>query len=427
MRPRSELQYGRIPELEKQLEQAQAQEEEQGESQLLRNKVTDEEVAEVVSRWTGILVSKMLEGERDKLNRLEEVLEQRVVGQREAVHAVASAIRRSRAGLADPRRPNGSFLFLGPTGVGKTELTKTLAEYLFDTEEAMVRLDMSEFMEQHSVARLIGAPPGYVGFEEGGYLTEKVRRKPYSVILLDEIEKAHRDVFNILLQVLDDGRLTDGHGRTVDFRNTVIIMTSNLGSDIIQEMAGRGDYEAMKTSVMEIVGREFRPEFINRIDGLLVFNQLTKEQVKGIVRLQLKHVAERARTRGVSLNVSNEAVELLADRGYDPTFGARPVHRTLQTLIETPLAQGMLRGEYAEDDEVVVDVASDAGHGDMHPVSIDQDGDSGTSQADRRELVFNCYKGAAADASADHNGDEEGMNSAFANGNGGERAPVTVE
>ena len=354
----SELQYGRIPELEKQLQQAQQQEDEH-EAQLLRNKVTDEEVAEVVSRWTGIPVSKMLEGEREKLNRLEAELEQRVVGQGEALHAVASAIRRSRAGLADPRRPNGSFLFLGPTGVGKTELTKSLAEFLFDTEDAMVRLDMSEFMEQHSVARLIGAPPGYVGYEEGGYLTEKVRRKPYSVILLDEIEKAHRDVFNILLQVLDDGRLTDGHGRTVDFRNTVIIMTSNLGSEIIQEMAGRGDYEAMKTSVMEIVGKKFRPEFINRIDDVVVFRSLGREQIRRITDIQLGELRERLAEREIAIELSDAALDRLAEAGFDPVYGARPLKRAIQHQVENPLAQEILSGRFSPGDTIRVDVEDD--------------------------------------------------------------------
>jgi ATP-dependent Clp protease ATP-binding subunit ClpB len=351
----SELQYGRIPELEKQLEQVQAQEEDQGESRLLRNKVTEEEVAEVVSRWTGIPVSKMLEGEREKLNRLEEVLAERVVGQDEAVHAVASAIRRSRAGLSDPNRPNGSFLFLGPTGVGKTELSKALANFLFDTEESMVRIDMSEFMEQHSVARLIGAPPGYVGYEEGGYLTEAVRRKPYSVILMDEIEKAHRDVFNILLQVLDDGRLTDGHGRTVDFRNTVVIMTSNLGSDVIQEMAGQGDYEAIKSSVMEIVGQSFRPEFINRIDDLVVFHSLGREQIREITGIQMGHLHQRLAERDMAIELSAAALDHLGEAGFDPVYGARPLKRAIQQQLENPLAQEILGGRFAPGDTIHVD------------------------------------------------------------------------
>jgi len=426
----AELKYGSLMQLQQQLSEAESeldQARKEG-SSILREEVTASDISEVISKWTGIPLSKLMQSERERLLKLPEQLHERVIGQDEAVDSVTESIQRSRAGLADPSRPIASFMFLGPTGVGKTELAKALAEQLFDEEEALIRIDLSEYMERHSVSRLVGAPPGYVGYEEGGQLTEQVRRRPYSIILLDEIEKAHEDVFNILLQVLDDGRLTDSQGRVVSFRNTILIMTSNLGSNYL--LAAGSDavsFSSAKQQVLDTVTTSFRPEFINRIDDLLVFNQLTKEQVKGIVRLQLKHVAERARTRGVSLNVSNEAVELLADRGYDPTFGARPVHRTLQTLIETPLAQGMLRGEYAEDDEIVVDVASDAGHGDMHPASVDQDGDSGTSQADRRELVFNCYKGAAADASADHNGDEEGMNSAFANGNGGERAPVTVE
>jgi len=355
----SELQYGRIPELEKQLEQVQAQEENQGESRLLRNKVTEEEVAEVVSRWTGIPVSKMLEGEREKLNRLEEVLAERVVGQDEAVHAVASAIRRSRAGLSDPNRPNGSFLFLGPTGVGKTELSKALAHFLFDTEGSMVRIDMSEFMEQHSVARLIGAPPGYVGYEEGGYLTEAVRRKPYSVILMDEIEKAHRDVFNILLQVLDDGRLTDGHGRTVDFRNTVVIMTSNLGSDVIQEMAGQGDYDALKSSVMEIVGKSFRPEFINRIDDLVVFHSLGREQIREITGIQMGHLHQRLAERDMAIELSAAALDHLGEAGFDPVYGARPLKRAIQQQLENPLAQEILGGRFAPGDTIHVDAGPD--------------------------------------------------------------------
>ncbi len=355
----SELQYGRIPELEKQLQQVQEQEDSQEESRLLRNKVTEEEVAEVVSRWTGIPVSKMLEGEREKLNRLEEVLAERVVGQDEAVHAVASAIRRSRAGLADPNRPNGSFLFLGPTGVGKTELSKALANFLFDTEESMVRIDMSEFMEQHSVARLIGAPPGYVGYEEGGYLTEAVRRKPYSVILMDEIEKAHRDVFNILLQVLDDGRLTDGHGRTVDFRNTVVIMTSNLGSDVIQEMAGQGDYDAIKSSVMEIVGKSFRPEFINRIDDLVVFHSLGREQIREITGIQMGHLHKRLAERDMAIELSAAALDHLGEAGFDPVYGARPLKRAIQQQLENPLAQEILAGRFGPSDTIHVDAGPD--------------------------------------------------------------------
>jgi ATP-dependent Clp protease ATP-binding subunit ClpB len=297
----------------------------------------------------------MLESEREKLNRLEEVLAERVVGQDEAVHAVASAIRRSRAGLSDPNRPNGSFLFLGPTGVGKTELSKALANFLFDTEESMVRIDMSEFMEQHSVARLIGAPPGYVGYEEGGYLTEAVRRKPYSVILMDEIEKAHRDVFNILLQVLDDGRLTDGHGRTVDFRNTVVIMTSNLGSDVIQEMAGQGDYEAIKSSVMEIVGQSFRPEFINRIDDLVVFHSLGREQIREITGIQMGHLHQRLAERDMAIELSAAALDHLGEAGFDPVYGARPLKRAIQQQLENPLAQEILGGRFAPGDTIHVD------------------------------------------------------------------------
>jgi ATP-dependent Clp protease ATP-binding subunit ClpB len=350
----SELQYGRIPELEKQL--AQAGEAETREMQLLRNKVTDEEIAEVVSKWTGIPVSKMLEGERDKLLRMEEALQQRVVGQSEAVRVVSDAIRRSRAGLSDPNRPNGSFLFLGPTGVGKTELTKSLANFLFDTEEAMVRIDMSEFMEKHSVARLIGAPPGYVGYEEGGYLTEAVRRKPYSVILLDEVEKAHPDVFNVLLQVLDDGRLTDGQGRTVDFRNTVIVMTSNLGSQMIQEMAGEEQYDRMKAAVMEVVGSHFRPEFINRIDDVVVFHPLGREQIRAIAGLQVNILQRRLQDRDISLQLTDAALDLLGEAGFDPVYGARPLKRAIQTQLENPLAQEILAGRFGPGDAIEVDV-----------------------------------------------------------------------
>ncbi|MBS3800378.1 MAG: ATP-dependent chaperone ClpB [Thioalkalivibrio sp.] len=353
----SELQYGRIPDLEKSL--AMAHEMESQETQLLRNKVTDEEIAEVVSRWTGIPVAKMLEGEKDKLLRMEEAIGDRVVGQQEAVRAVANAIRRSRAGLADPNRPNGSFLFLGPTGVGKTELTKALASFLFDTEEAMVRIDMSEFMEKHSVARLIGAPPGYVGYEEGGYLTEAVRRKPYSVILLDEVEKAHPDVFNVLLQVLDDGRLTDGHGRTVDFRNTVIVMTSNLGSQQIQEMAGEANYGAMKAQVMEIVGQHFRPEFINRVDDVVVFHPLEREQIRAIADIQLQYLRDRLEERDLSITISDAALDQLGEAGFDPVYGARPLKRAIQTQLENPLAQSLLAGEFGPGDTIEVDMAGD--------------------------------------------------------------------
>jgi ATP-dependent Clp protease ATP-binding subunit ClpB len=353
----SELQYGRIPELQKAMDQASAME--GRETRLLRNKVTDEEVAEVVSRWTGIPVSKMLEGEKDKLLRMEEAVGQRVVGQQEAVKAVANAIRRSRAGLSDPNRPNGSFLFLGPTGVGKTELTKALAAFLFDTEEAMVRIDMSEFMEKHSVARMIGAPPGYVGYEEGGYLTEAVRRKPYSVILLDEVEKAHPDVFNVLLQVLDDGRLTDGHGRTVDFRNTVIVMTSNLGSQLIQEMAGEEHYDQMKAAVMEVVGRHFRPEFINRIDDVVVFHPLGREQIRAITQIQLGLLRKRLAERDIAMEISEAALDRLGEAGFDPVYGARPLKRAIQHQVENPLAQALLSGQFGPGDTVRIDV--DAG------------------------------------------------------------------
>jgi len=350
----SELQYGKIPELERQLEDAEKGE--QGEFQLLRNRVTEDEIAEVVSRWTGIPVSRMLEGERDKLLRMEEALHTRVIGQDEAVDAVADAIRRSRAGLSDPNRPIGSFLFMGPTGVGKTELCKALAEFMFDTEDAMVRIDMSEFMEKHSVARLIGAPPGYVGYEEGGYLTEAVRRRPYSVILLDEIEKAHADVFNILLQVLDDGRLTDGHGRTVDLRNTVIVMTSNLGSQRIQELSGQ-DYEVMKAAVMDVVGQHFRPEFINRVDEMVVFHPLDQEQIKLIAGIQVGHLRRRLAGHGFDLEVSDAALALLGEAGFDPVYGARPLKRAIQQEIENPLAQKILSGGYTSGDTIKVDIA----------------------------------------------------------------------
>ena len=351
----SELQYGRIPELEKQLANAD-QADMQG-MQLLRNKVSEEEIAEVVSKWTGIPVSKMLEGERDKLLRMEEGLQSRVVGQGEAVKVVSDAIRRSRAGLSDPNRPNGSFLFLGPTGVGKTELTKSLANFLFDTDEAMVRIDMSEFMEKHSVARLIGAPPGYVGYEEGGYLTEAVRRKPYSVILLDEVEKAHPDVFNVLLQVLDDGRLTDGHGRTVDFRNTVIVMTSNLGSQMIQEMSGEENYDAMKAAVMEVVGGHFRPEFINRIDDVVVFHPLGREEIRSIAGLQIEILRQRLLEREITLEITDAALDLIGTAGFDPVYGARPLKRAIQSQLENPLAQEILAGRFAPGSRVGVDAS----------------------------------------------------------------------
>ncbi|WDY57371.1 ATP-dependent chaperone ClpB [Pseudomonas sp. PSKL.D1] len=338
----AELQYGVIPDLERSLQMVDQHG--KTDNQLLRNKVTEEEIAEVVSKWTGIPVSKMLEGEREKLLKMEGLLHQRVIGQDEAVTAVANAVRRSRAGLSDPNRPSGSFLFLGPTGVGKTELCKALAEFLFDTEEAMVRIDMSEFMEKHSVARLIGAPPGYVGYEEGGYLTEAVRRKPYSVVLLDEVEKAHPDVFNVLLQVLEDGRLTDSHGRTVDFRNTVIVMTSNLGSAQIQELVG--DRDAQRAAVMDAVASHFRPEFINRIDEVVVFEPLGRDQIAGITEIQLGRLRSRLLERELSLSLSPEALDKLIAVGYDPVYGARPLKRAIQRWIENPLAQLILAGEF---------------------------------------------------------------------------------
>lgn len=341
----SELQYGVIPALEKKLAEASQVETQSKEKKLLRNRVTDEEVAEVVSRWTRIPVAKMLEGEREKLLHMEQDLHRRVVGQDEAVNAVANAIRRARAGLSDPNRPIGSFLFLGPTGVGKTELCKSLAAFLFDTEEAMVRIDMSEFMEKHSVARLVGAPPGYVGYEEGGYLTEAVRRRPYSVILLDEVEKAHPDVFNILLQVLDDGRLTDGQGRTVDFRNAVVVMTSNLGSTLIQEMASQG-YEAMKKAVMEVVSGHFRPEFINRIDETVVFHPLGQEQIRHIADIQINSIRKRLKEKDYHLELDEGALSFIANVGYDPVYGARPLKRALQHYLENPLAQDLLAGKF---------------------------------------------------------------------------------
>ena len=348
----SELQYGRIPELEKQL--AQAETSEGKEMSLLRYRVTDEEIAEVLSKATGIPVSKMMEGEKEKLLRMEEELHKRVIGQNEAVDAVANAIRRSRAGLSDPNRPIGSFLFLGPTGVGKTELCKTLAKFLFDSEDAMVRIDMSEFMEKHSVSRLVGAPPGYVGYEEGGYLTEAVRRRPYSVILLDEVEKAHADVFNILLQVLDDGRLTDGQGRTVDFRNTVVIMTSNLGSHLIQEHQGES-YDEMKDMVMSVVSQHFRPEFINRIDETVVFHPLGKENIRAIASIQLERLARRMETRGYEIVFTEALIDFIGEVGYDPVYGARPLKRAIQQEIENPLAQQILSGSLLPSSVVTVD------------------------------------------------------------------------
>jgi len=354
----SELQYGRIPELERKLDLASQAE--MQEMTLLKNQVGEDEIAEILSRWTGIPVARMLQGEREKLLQMEDKLHSKVIGQDEAVVAVFNAIRRSRAGLADPNRPIGSFLFLGPTGVGKTELTKALAGFMFDTEDAMVRIDMSEFMEKHSVARLVGAPPGYVGYEEGGYLTEAVRRKPYSVILLDEIEKAHPDVFNILLQVLDDGRLTDGQGRTIDFKNTVIIMTSNLGSDIIQEQAGNNDYTTLKAKVMEVLINEFRPEFINRIDETVVFHPLANEHIKEIADIQLMKLRERLTEMGYLLEISDAALEKIAASGFDPVYGARPLKRAIQQTIENPLAQKLLNGDYIPGCVIVIDANDDA-------------------------------------------------------------------
>ncbi|MGX9996634.1 MULTISPECIES: ATP-dependent chaperone ClpB [Vibrio] len=353
----SELQYGRIPELEKQLDLATQAE--MQEMTLLRNKVTDNEIAEVLSKQTGIPVSKMLEAEKEKLLRMEDVLHNRVVGQSEAVSVVSNAIRRSRAGLSDPNRPIGSFLFLGPTGVGKTELCKTLASFMFDSEDAMVRIDMSEFMEKHSVARLVGAPPGYVGYEEGGYLTEAVRRKPYSVILLDEVEKAHPDVFNILLQVLDDGRLTDGQGRTVDFRNTVVIMTSNLGSSRIQENFATLDYQGIKSEVMDVVSKHFRPEFLNRVDEIVVFHPLGQEHIKSIASIQLERLAKRLEEKGYQLEVSDKALDLIAQVGFDPVYGARPLKRAIQQNVENPLAKSILSGEIVPDKKVQLIVTND--------------------------------------------------------------------
>ena len=351
----AELQYGVIPDLERSLQMVDQHG--KTENQLLRSKVTEEEIAEVVSKWTGIPVAKMLEGERDKLLKMESLLHQRVIGQEEAVVAVSNAVRRSRAGLSDPNRPSGSFMFLGPTGVGKTELCKALAEFLFDTEEAMVRIDMSEFMEKHSVARLIGAPPGYVGYEEGGYLTEAVRRKPYSVLLLDEVEKAHPDVFNVLLQVLEDGRLTDSHGRTVDFRNTVIVMTSNLGSARIQELVG--DREAQRAAVMDAVTSHFRPEFVNRIDEVVIFEPLARDQIAGITQIQLARLRSRLAERDLSLELSGEALDKLIAVGYDPVYGARPLKRAIQRWIENPLAQLILAGKFLPGTSVTASVVDD--------------------------------------------------------------------
>ncbi len=349
----SELQYGHIPALEKRL--LAAQKTEKKEAHLVRNKVSEKEIAEIVSQWTGIPVAKILEGEREKLLHMEDALHRRVIGQDEAISVVANAIRRSRAGLSDPKRPIGSFIFSGPTGVGKTEVCKVLAGFLFDSDDAMVRLDMSEFMEKHSVARLVGAPPGYVGYEEGGYLTEAVRRKPYSVVLLDEIEKAHADVFNILLQVLDDGRLTDGHGRTVDFRNTVIVMTSNLGSQIIQELTSKKDYAVLKSTLMEIISQHFRPEFINRIDEVVVFHALNQNQIHAITEIQLQQLRQRLKERDLQLEVSEAAIDHIAKMGYDPIYGARPLKRTIQQELENPIAKDMLEGKFLPGDKVFVD------------------------------------------------------------------------
>ncbi|MEE3197070.1 MAG: ATP-dependent chaperone ClpB [Pseudomonadota bacterium] len=353
----SELQYGRIPELEQEL--SNALEVQQEEYKLVRNRVTEEEVAEVVSKWTGIPVAKMLVGEKEKLLKMEAFLETRVVGQKEALQAVSNAVRRARAGIAQANRPNGSFLFLGPTGVGKTELTKALAEFLFDSGDSVIRIDMSEFMEKHSVARLIGAPPGYVGYEEGGYLTEKVRRKPYSVVLFDEIEKAHSDIFNVLLQVLDEGRLTDGHGRTVDFQNTVVIMTSNLGSQRIQELAGEENYEKMKAEVIEVVTQHFRPEFTNRIDDLVVFHPLESEHIRKIVDIQLQYLHQRLGEQDLELALSDEAGDRLAEAGYDPVYGARPLKRAIQQQLENPLAESILNGDFEPGDTIEISVSDD--------------------------------------------------------------------
>ncbi len=356
----SELQYGRIPELEKQLVSVQKVEKKEH-PQLVRNRVTEEEIAEVVSKWTGIPVAKMLEGEKEKLLRMEEFLHRRVIGQNEAVDVVANAIRRSRAGLSDPNKPIGSFMFLGPTGVGKTELCKALAEFLFDTDEALIRIDMSEFMEKHSVARLIGAPPGYVGYEEGGVLTEAIRRRPYSLVLFDEIEKAHADVFNILLQVLDDGRLTDGQGRTVDFKNTVIVMTSNLGSQMIQEMAGNTSYAEMKKAVMDVVEKHFRPEFINRLDECIVFHPLDRTQLESIANIQIERLRQRLGGHDIKLVLTKPALEYLTAEGYDVVYGARPLKRAIQQLLENPLAKDLLEGKFMPGDTAEVRVDKDKG------------------------------------------------------------------
>jgi ATP-dependent Clp protease ATP-binding subunit ClpB len=337
----SELQYGVIPQLEEKIKASESQEVK--EMSLLRNKVTETEVSYIVARWTGIPVDKMMAAEKEKLLNMESIIHERLIGQEKAVEVISDGVRRARAGLSDPSKPDGSFLFMGPTGVGKTELTKALADFLFDTEQAIVRIDMSEFMEKHSVARMIGSPPGYVGFEQGGVLTEAVRRKPYSIVLLDEIEKAHPDVFNVLLQVLDDGRLTDGQGRTVDFKNTVIVMTSNLGSDLIQENPGKD----LQDELTKLVSEHFRPEFVNRIDEIVVFDNLGKAQIKGIAYLQLEQLQSRLKSLNLSMNLTDEAIDLIVERGYDPVFGARPLKRTVQQLIENPLSQKILAGDYS--------------------------------------------------------------------------------
>ena len=348
----SELQYGIIPELEQKITQAENADTE--EMTLLRNKVTEDEIAHIVARWTGIPVDKMMEGEKDKLLQMESIIHQRLVGQDKAIKVIADAVRRSRAGLSDPNRPDGSFMFMGPTGVGKTELTKALADFLFDTEQAIVRVDMSEFMEKHSVSRLIGAPPGYVGYEQGGVLTEAVRRKPYSIILLDEVEKAHPDVFNILLQVLDDGRLTDGQGRTVDFKNTVIVMTSNLGSHLIQENPGKD----VSAELIKLVGEHFRPEFVNRIDEIVTFNSLGKDQIAGIAKIQIEILSSRLAALDLKLEMNEAAMNVIVDRGYDPVFGARPLKRTIQKLLENPLSQKILAGEFLPGATIKTDVVN---------------------------------------------------------------------
>ena len=345
----SEIQYGTIPQLEQQIEQAT--DVDMSQFQLLRNKVTEAEIAEIVSMWTGIPVAKMMSGEKQKLLQMEEIIHKRLIGQDEAVNAVADAIRRSRSGLSDPNRPIGSFMFLGPTGVGKTELCKSLSEFMFDTEDSIIRLDMSEFMEKHSVSRLIGAPPGYVGYDQGGYLTEAVRRKPYSLILLDEVEKAHPDVFNVLLQVLDDGRLTDGQGRTVDFKNTVIIMTSNLGSDLIQSQIDE-PYKVIKESVMGVVGTHFRPEFINRVDDIVVFHPLKQEHIRMIAGIQIKKVTKRLAAKDMVLDIDDAALDFLGSVGFDPVYGARPLKRAIQDELENPLASRLLAGDFVAGDVI---------------------------------------------------------------------------